>query len=57
LYSAAANLAEFGTLDELIIELLTPPGLDTGLPPRDVARQIQCGLKDSRSHQSEGGAP
>jgi hypothetical protein len=57
LYSAARNLSEFSTLHELIIALLTPPGLDTGLPPRDVARQIQCGLKDSRHHQSEGGAP
>jgi hypothetical protein len=48
LFAAAANLAEFDTLDDLIAALLTEPGLDTGLPPREVARQIECGIKHAR---------
>ncbi|WP_169980910.1 hypothetical protein [Tautonia rosea] len=55
LFSAAANLAEFGTVEDLIVALLTGPGLDTGLPPREVIRQIQCGIEHAR-RQSEGDA-
>lgn len=54
LFSAAANLTEFTTLDDLIVALLTPVGLDTGLPPRDVARQIECGIQHARRHTEEG---
>jgi hypothetical protein len=56
LFSAAANLAEFGTIDDLIVSLLTEPGLDTGLPPREVERQIRTGIEHARRQQSEGGA-
>lgn len=42
-YSAAANLAELGASLTLCKALLTEPALDAGLPPRDVARQIECG--------------
>jgi hypothetical protein len=51
LFQAAANLAEFGTIEELITGLLTEPGLDTGLPPREVARQIECGIQHARRHR------
>jgi hypothetical protein len=44
LFSAAANLAEFGCPPALAHELLTEPALDSGLSPSDVRRQIQCGL-------------
>jgi hypothetical protein len=44
-FSAAANLAEFGCPRTLAHELLTPAGLDSGLTPSDVHRQIECGLK------------
>ncbi len=44
LFSAAANLAEFGCPAALAFELLTEPALDTGLAPSDVRRQIDCGL-------------
>jgi hypothetical protein len=47
LFSAAANLAEFGCPPELAHALLTEAGLDAGLPPRDVRRQIECGLNRS----------
>lgn len=45
LFSAAANLAEFGCPSELTHALLTEAGLDCGLTPADVRRQIDCGLK------------
>ena len=43
LYSAAANLAELGCPLSAVRALLTEPALDTGLPPKDAARQIECG--------------
>lgn len=45
LFSAAANLAEFHSVEELAFALLTEPGLDSELSPSDVKRQIECGLK------------
>ena len=44
LYSAAANLAEFGCTPALAFALLEESGLDSGLPPKEVRRQIECGL-------------
>lgn len=43
LYSAAANLTELGCSLPAVRALLTEPALDLGLPPKDVARQIECG--------------
>jgi hypothetical protein len=45
LFSAAANLAEFGCPPALAHALLTEAALDSGLPPNEVRRQIECGLK------------
>ena len=45
LFSAAANLAEFGCPPSLAHALLTGVALDSGLPPADVRRQIDCGLR------------
>ncbi len=44
LFSAAANLGEFGCPLGLAMELLEESALDSGLPPKDVRRQIECGL-------------
>lgn len=44
LFSAAANLAEFGCTFSLAWALLSESALDAGLPPADVRRQIECGL-------------
>jgi hypothetical protein len=55
IFSAAADLAEFGTVEDLVVALLTEPGLDTGLPPREVIRQIQTGIAHAR-HTHEGDA-
>jgi len=47
LYSAAANLAEFDCSAALARALLSESGLDSGLSPYDVGRQIECGLNAS----------
>jgi hypothetical protein len=46
LYSAARNLGEFGCPPALAHALLSEAALDCGLAPKEVARQIECGLKD-----------
>ena len=56
LFSASANMAEFETIDGLIHAILTEPGLDIGLPPREFERQIQTGIEHTRRQRSEGGA-
>jgi hypothetical protein len=48
LYSAARNLGEFGCPHELAWALLSEAALDSGLPPREVRRQIECGLADAQ---------
>ncbi len=47
LYSAARNLGELGAPFELAYALLSESALDSGLPPSEVRRQIQCGLADA----------
>jgi hypothetical protein len=49
LFSAAANLAEFGASFDLVKALLSEPALDSGLCPADVNRQIRCGIEGGRS--------
>ena len=44
LFSAAANLGEFHCPPALAVALLEESALDSGLLPRDVRRQIECGL-------------
>ncbi len=44
LYSAAANLAEYGCPPALAHALLTETALDCGLPPSDVRRAIDNGI-------------
>lgn len=57
LFSAAANLAEFGCPVSLAFALLEESALDSGLPPREVRRQVDCGLAFANSttlqHASE----
>ena len=45
LFQAAANLAELGAGLELAEALLTESGLDSGLSPSEVARQIKSGIE------------
>lgn len=43
IYSASRNLMEAGATRHLVFELLREAALDTGLAPREVDRQIECG--------------
>ncbi len=54
LFSCAANLAGFSSVDDLVTAILTPVGLDMGLSARDVARQIKCGIEHVRCKAEEG---
>lgn len=51
LFAAAANLGEFGCPTALAHALLTEAGLDSGLPPKEVRRQIDCGLASGGRHE------
>ena len=53
LFSAAANLGEFGCPPALAHELLTEAGRDAGLSPSEVRRQIDCGLSHHQ-HTADG---
>ena len=54
LFSAAANLREYGANERLIAALLEEVALDDGLPPRDVQRQIRTAIEHA-DRQAEGG--
>lgn len=54
LFSAAANLGECGCPPALALDLLAGPGLNCGLTPADVDRQIKCGLAHGASEPSRG---
>jgi hypothetical protein len=55
LFSAAANLAEFGCSPALAVALLEESALDSGLPPKEVRRQIECGLNNGGQWPVVGG--
>lgn len=58
LFRAAANLRECGVPPGTVAELLTEAGLDSRLPPAEVARQIGCGIERAdRQRGGEGGGP
>ena len=45
LFRCAAWLTEQGAPPSLVVALLTEPGCDVGLTPKDVERQIRCGIE------------
>jgi hypothetical protein len=49
LFSAAANLGEFGCEFDLAWAILREAALDSGLPPHEARRQVECGLKYCKS--------
>ncbi|MGL4424325.1 MAG: hypothetical protein ACRCZF_26960 [Gemmataceae bacterium] len=51
LFRCAAWLTEQGAPPSLVHALLTEPGLDSGLPPKDVTRQIQCGIQHAAAQR------
>jgi hypothetical protein len=57
LFRAAANLREFAAPVGLVHALLTETALDTGLPPAEVRRQIDCGIAHADGQAAaKGGA-
>ena len=63
LFRSAAWLTEQGAPTSLCFALLTEPGRDVGLTPKDVERQIACGIEHARkqcaatAHQPAAVAP
>jgi hypothetical protein len=55
IYSAARDLAEKGAPRNLLDALLREASLDTGLPPREVDRQLDCGFKDAQQAMAPTG--
>ena len=53
-FRCAAWLTEQGAPPSLVAALLTEPGRDVGLTPKDVDRQIACGIEHARN-QFKGG--
>jgi hypothetical protein len=51
LFSAAANLGEYGCSFDLAFALLSEAARDSGLPPREVKRQIESGLEHGGAKQ------
>jgi hypothetical protein len=48
LFQCSAWLTEQGAPPSLVVALLTEPGRDVGLMPKDVDRQIACGIEHAR---------
>jgi hypothetical protein len=51
LFRCAAWLTEQGAPASLCFALLTEPGRDVGLTPKDAERQIQCGIEHARKQR------
>ena len=51
------RLAEQGAPLSLVAALLTEPGRDVGLSPKDVDRQIQCGIEHARRQRGAAADP
>lgn len=57
LFRCAAWLTEQGAPLSLVAALLTEPGQDLGLTPKDVDRQIACGVEHARRQRCQTAAP
>lgn len=51
LFRCAAWLTEQGAPPSLVAAILTEPGRDVGLTPKDVDRQIACGIEHARKQR------
>lgn len=54
LFRCAAWLTEQGASPSLVAALLTEPGRDVGLTPKDVDRQIACGIEHAAKQRERG---
>ena len=57
LFRCAAWLTEQGAPPSLCSALLTEPGSDNGLSPKEVARQIACGVEHARKQRGAAADP
>ena len=57
LFRCAAWLTEQGSPPSLAFALLTEPGCDVGLSPKDVKRQIQCGIDHAQRPRAADPVP
>ena len=57
LFRCAAWLTEQGGPPSLVSALLTEPGRDVGLTPKDVDRQIACGIEHARRQRGAATGP
>jgi hypothetical protein len=57
LFRCAAWMTEQGAPPSLCFAVLTEPGLDVGLMPKDVERQIRCGIDHARRQRGAAGDP
>jgi hypothetical protein len=57
LFRCAAWLTEQGAPPSLVAALMTEPGLDVGLTPKDVERQIACGVEHARNQRGGADTP
>ena len=57
LFRCAAWLTEQGAPPSLVAGLLSEPGRDVGLTPKDVDRQIACGIEHARRQRGTEAAP
>lgn len=57
LFRCAAWLTEQGAPPSLVAALLTEPGRDVGLTPKDVDRQIACGIEHARRQRGATADP
>lgn len=57
LFRSAAWLTEQGAPPSLVSALLVEPGRDNGLSPKDVDRQIQCGIEHARRQRGASADP
>jgi hypothetical protein len=49
IFSAAANLAECGVPQAVVKDLLWDVARESGLPPKEITRQIECGFTKGSS--------
>jgi hypothetical protein len=57
LFRSAAWLTEQSAPPSLVYALLTEPGLDCGLPPSEVRRQIACGVTHAQRQRTAADPP
>lgn len=57
LFRCAAWMAEQGAPPSLCFAMLTEPGQDAGLSPKDVERQVQCGIEHARRQRGATAEP